>query len=129
MGRDRTFSKHQVTFAAGQTVTGTLPLGVESIMAISSASSGASWTAAVLAFEWTPDDGTTWIPVFDDGGTEISIPSAQMAIAAPGRLYVNAAIIAKLAGLSGKVRLCSGPAGARVAQVAAATITLITKTP
>ena len=122
MARDRTFSPHKVTIPNAGTVSGVIPVGAESIAAIVCP---AAWTAAVLAFEFSADDGATWNQVFDDGGTEVSVASAQIVAS---HVLVNATILTKLQGLSGKVRLASGPAGARVAQGAARDFIVYCKT-
>lgn len=121
-----TFSKQVATIPNGQAVSNSMRLGGESIVAISSI--GAGWTAAVLAFEVSFDDGTTWLPVFDDTATEVAIASAS--IAAVGRAIVPNATgaIRSLGGLN-HVRLASGPAGARVNQGANQTFTIWTRSP
>lgn len=114
MGRDRTFSKHTVRIGNGASASAAIPLGVETIAAIGLP---AAWDAAVLAFEISPDGGTTWLPVIDDGGTEVSVAAATIA-GALGRAIVPNTILSKLNSLAGVVRLQSGPVGGRVNQTA-----------
>lgn len=121
--RARTFSHHTCTIPNGASASNAINVQAEAIAVIFTP---AAWTAAVLAFEISLDNGTTWVPVVDDGGTEVSIASAQMSVAS--RAMVNATILGKLQGLSPLVRLQSGPVGARVAQGAARVIEVITKT-
>lgn len=119
----RSFTKTTATIPNAGSVSAAIGIGAESIAAITTP---AAWTAAVLAFEFSPDDGTTWLPVLDDAGVEVSIASAQIATA--GRVLVNSTILTKLHGLAGKIRLASGPVGARVAQGGDRAFIVYTKT-
>lgn len=73
----------------------------------------ATWTAAALTFQTSPD-GVTWQSAYDEAGTEISV------VVAAGR---NTRIPPNLLPATGWLRVRSGTAGTPVNQVAAATLT------
>lgn len=85
----------------------------------------AAWTAAALTFQASLDDGVTWMDVYDDGGTELSIAAGSIPTAST-RAIVNATILEKLAGLA-MFRLRSGTSAVPVNQGAQRVITLVLK--
>ena len=70
----RSKSAGSVTIASGASLSGAINLGDKVLSAIIMP---ASWTAAALTFQASDDGGTTWKDMYDDGGNEISILSAN----------------------------------------------------
>lgn len=85
----------------------------------------AAWTAAAMTFQALGPDGVTWIDVYDDAGTEVTIPSASIPIAA-ARALVNKTVLEQLAALH-TFRIRSGVTATPVNQLAERTITVLTK--
>lgn len=77
---------------------------------------GASWTAADLSFE-TSTDGVTWVPLYDAYGSLI-----KYTVAASRAVNVPVGDLLRL----NRLRVRSGVPGAYVAQVAAASVALVT---
>lgn len=98
-----------VTIANGASQSGVIPLAGRRIRAIHTP---AAWTTAALTFLAAETPSATYDPVYDDGGTEVSVAQANVVA---DRAIVNATILAKLDGL-GFVKLRSGTAGAAVNQ-------------
>jgi len=107
-----------VTIANGASLSGAIALGDKVLCAILMP---AAWTAAALSFQASDDNGTTFGDMFDDGGVEISIPTAGAV--AGQRISVDPSMFAGVDVL--KVR--SGLTAAAVNQGAARVVTLISR--
>jgi hypothetical protein len=95
---------YQAVIAAGQSLSGPVLMGADTLVAISMPS---SWVNASLTFQASPDGGTTWQELYDGAGNALSgLPS-----------YVWRGINA--------LQVRSGTLAAPVVQTAGATITLI----
>ena len=104
-----------LTIAAGQSLSPQLDLGAYTLVGIHMP---ASWTAAGLSFQVSPDGGATWNEHYNSAGTETVFTAASgQYIALDPTLWRGV--------FSLKVR--SGTLATPVAQAAAATLTLIGK--
>jgi hypothetical protein len=106
------------SFAAGASLSGPVSLGAFSLCGISMP---ATWTAASLTFQVSPDGGTTWQELYDDAGNEVTITAAagQFLMLPNHPSYDWRGI--------NMVQVRSGTVVSPVNQVAAATINLITR--
>lgn len=103
------------TIAPGASLSGSVATGVDTLVGISMP---ATWTAATLTFQVSPDGGTTWQELYDGAGNEISITAAaNQFIQMTSYLWRGMNMF--------KVR--SGTLAVPVAQSAAAVITLIAR--
>jgi hypothetical protein len=103
---------------AGQSLSGQVSLGAFTLVGISMP---ATWTAALLTFQVSPDGGTTWQELYDDSGNEIEITAgAGTFIMLSNRPNYD------WRGIN-MVKVRSGTLGSPVNQVAAATVNLVTR--
>jgi hypothetical protein len=104
------------TIAAGQSLSGAVPLGAFTLVGIWMPP---VWTAAGLTFQVSPDGGTTWLEYYDDGGDPIEITVGESQFVAlvnvPNNVWRGVNLF--------KVR--SGTSGSPVDQVAEAIVNLI----
>lgn len=99
---------HKATIASGASLSNAIqPQGL-ALFAIQMPS---TWTAAAITFQGSYD-GTTYGDVYDDGGTEVTIASAN---AVASRVIVNGSVLEKLAALP-FVKIRSGTTGSPVNQ-------------
>lgn len=126
IARDHT--RHTVTITSGQSVSSEIALRGHVLVAIVT---DAAWDAAKMTFQ-TPvyldplNPGTaTWVDVYDDAGTEVTIAAASIPTGAR-RAIVNKTVLEQLAALT-TFRIRSGDASAAVNQSATRTLTVITK--
>jgi hypothetical protein len=107
---------YQAVIAAGQSLSGPVLMGADTLVAISMPS---SWVNASLTFQASPDGGTTWQELYDGAGNEITVVAAANQFIALSGLpsYVWRGINA--------LQVRSGTLAAPVVQTAGATITLI----
>lgn len=82
-----------------------------------------AWTTAALTFLTCATAGGTFLPVYDDAGTEVSIASANVV---QDRAIVNKTILEQLAGLR-YIKLRSGVAATPVTQGGDRAITVVMK--
>jgi hypothetical protein len=61
------------TIANGASLSGAVAMGPLTLVGISMP---ATWTAAVLTFQVSPDGGTTWQELYDDSGSEVTFQAA-----------------------------------------------------
>lgn len=108
------------TIANGATTSNVVDLGRHAIVAIVMPD---AWTTAALTFLSAAHSGDTFLPVYDDAGTEVAIPST---VALAGRVIVNKAVLEQLAALR-YLRLRSGTAGSPVTQLGDRTLYLLVK--
>jgi len=94
-------------------------IGTKSLVAISLPS---NWSEAGLSFQ-VSFDGESWGELVDTTNTAITVPAVAIAGGKPAQIAVNPAQWQGVAAL--KIR--SGTSGAPVDQVAAVTISLITR--
>jgi hypothetical protein len=97
-------------------IAGGVMMGADTLFGISMP---ASWVAASLTFQVSPDGGTTWQELYDDAGNEVTVTAAASQFIVfqshPGSIWYGVNAI--------KVR--SGTAGAPVVQTGGATVNLI----
>lgn len=103
------------TISAGNSLSAEVALGEKTLVGIVMPG---TWTAASLTFQATPDD-INFYEMYDSAGNEITVPAA-----AGQFIQIDPTMWRGITGL--KVR--SGTATTPVNQVAAATITLVTRT-
>jgi hypothetical protein len=108
------------TIPSGNAVSGAVNLSKYRVAAIVMPS---VWDTAAITFLASPSPGGPFAPVYDDAGTEVSIPSTA---AVAGRVIVDAGVLRKLEALS-YVQLRSGTAGTPVNQTASRVIQLLVK--
>lgn len=101
---------------ASPAVAGGVAMGADTLVGIWMP---AAWTTAALTFQVSPDGGVTWLELFNDGGSAVSIAAAAGQFIS---LVTNTNYTWRGINLL-KVR--SGTAGAPVVQTAGATVTLI----
>jgi hypothetical protein len=114
----RSKSAGSVTIASGASLSGAINLGDKVLSAIIMP---ASWTAAALTFQASDDGGTTWKDMYDDGGNEISILSANAV--AGRRISVDPSAFAGI----DLIKVRSGTSGSATAQGADRVITLVSR--
>lgn len=124
----RDLGRQTITISSGQPFSTEVLLRGHVLVAIVTDS---AWDAAKMTFQ-TPvylsaSDPTaaTWVDVYDDAGTEVTIAAASIPTAAR-RAIVNKAVLEQLATLAA-FRIRSGDTGAPVNQTATRTLTIITK--
>ena len=121
MERAARLSTQQVaTIANGASQSDVLDL---SDYAITSIQMPAAWTAAALTFLACATQIGTYLPVYDDAGTEVTIASAAAVV---DRVIVNKAVLEQLAGLR-FVKIRSGVAATPVNQGAARALVVLLK--
>lgn len=99
--------------ANGASLSGPVPIGAQVITGIVMPS---AWTAAVLTFQVSVDDGVTWSDLYDATGTEVNFATAASRfVAVDPSLWLGVS----------HVRVRSGMAGAAVAQGAARALQLV----
>jgi hypothetical protein len=105
------------SIAAGASLSGEVGLGAFTLVGISMP---AVWTTAALTFQTSIDDAT-WQELYDDAGNEVSITGAagQFLILPKYPSYIWRGV--------NLLKVRSGTSGSPVNQVAAATVTLITR--
>jgi hypothetical protein len=64
---------YSATIAAGQSLSAPTATGVDTLVGISMP---ATWTAAALTFQISPDGGTTWQELYDGAGNEVTVMAA-----------------------------------------------------
>ncbi|MDE1902177.1 MAG: hypothetical protein KGI37_11160 [Alphaproteobacteria bacterium] len=101
------------TIAGGTNLTGTINLGGLRLFGIAVP---ATWTAASLTFQMSPDGGTSWYNLQDQTGTEISAAANPSCC-----LTFDPKIFAPLQ----YIKLRSGPSSSPVNQTAASTLQLV----
>jgi hypothetical protein len=112
-----------VTFAAGTSVSNAALPGDHVVCGFIVP---AAWTAAALSYLVSDDSGVTFNALFDDGGVELTIPSAVMVGAAarnPGRVSTDPSAFASVV----RLQLRSGLSTAAVNQVSAVTLYIVTR--
>lgn len=127
-------NQYGAIIAAGQSLSGSYTLLASGAAAVSPAVSGgvamgadtlvgiwmpATWVAAALTFQVSPDGGTTWVELFNDGGTAVSITAAASQYIS---LVTNSNYTWR--GIN-MLKVRSGTSGSPVAQTGGATVTLI----
>lgn len=71
---EKTQRVRTITIANGASDSDPIDLsGVEDIILVSPA----AWTAAAITFRISPDGGTTYYPVYDEAGNELTVSSAN----------------------------------------------------
>lgn len=116
---ERQVEDFAVTIRAGQSLSDAVKVDGGVIFSIQMPD---TWTTAGLSFEGSAD-GSTFYPVYDDGGFEVVVTSVN---ALAQRTLVNANILEKLAGLRAfKIR--SGAFGAPVNQAADRILRVVAK--
>jgi hypothetical protein len=112
--------QHVLSFGSGGTISNSVYLNGEAIMAVSSPG---TWTAAPLVFDVTADPNTpsdgSWMRLLT-GASELSVPASTRGTAIYYLSVSNAPAVYWLRGFSG-----SGAAG--TAQAADRTLTLLTR--
>lgn len=104
---------YPATFAPGASLSGPTATGVDTLVGISMP---ATWTAAALTFQISPDGGTTWQELYDGAGNEVTV------MAAAGQFIQMTSYLWRGMNL---FQIRSGTAAAPVTQSAGAIITLI----
>ena len=100
----------------GTILTGGVMMGADTLVGIWMPP---TWVSAALTFQVSPDGGTTWLELFNDSGTAISITAAASQFIS---LVTNSNCTWR--GINAlKVR--SGTSGSPVVQTGGATVTLI----
>jgi len=108
-----TFSSSQVS---GGPITGGVAMGADTLVGIWMP---ATWVAASLTFQVSPDGGVTWLELYNDGGTEITISAAASQFIS---LVTNSNYTWR--GIT-MLKVRSGTASVPVVQTGGATVTLI----
>lgn len=106
---------YPATIAAGQSLSGPTPTGVDTLVGISMP---ATWTAASITLQVSPDGGTTWQELYDGAGNEVTITAA-----AGQFIQLNSYMWRGM----NMFQVRSGTLAAPVAQVAAAIVNLIAR--
>jgi len=106
------------TIAAGAALSGPCALGALTLVGISMP---ATWTAAPLTFQVSPDGGTTWQELYDGAGNEITVTAAA------GQFIILLADPSYLWRGVNMVQVRSGTAAAPVNQPAGAMVNLVTR--
>lgn len=102
--------------APAGSLSGPVPLGALTLCAISMP---ATWTAASITFQVSPDGGTTWQELYDGAGNEVTITAAA------GQFIVPLSVPNyDLRGVN-MVQVRSGTAAAPVVQTPGCTINLV----
>lgn len=114
----RSKSVGTVTITNGNSLSGAINLGSKVLSAIIVS---ASWTAAGLTFQASDDGGTTWSDMYDDGGTEITIASAN--VVAGRRISVDPSAFAGI----DAIKIRSGTTGSPVTQLADRILTVVSR--
>lgn len=120
VGMTRQTEVLSVTIPSGQAQSNAIDLIGNVLVALAMP---AAWTAAALSFLGAPTFDGTYLPVYDDAGTEVIV--AQASVVA-GRVIVNSTVLEKLASLR-FIKLRSGGVGAEVTQGADRVLTLLVK--
>lgn len=107
------------TIANGGSLSAAVDLGPERLVGLITP---AAWTAAAITFD-VSSDGSTYAPLYDSAGVEVSIPSASIAINAARAFTLDAATFAAWQ----YVKVRSGVNGAAVAQGAERFVTLVSR--
>jgi hypothetical protein len=108
------FNDAAAVIANGASLSGAVALGAGAPVAIATP---AAWTAANLTFQGSVD-GTTFLNLYDDAGTEVTVTAAvDRYIALSASLFAGCRFL--------KIR--SGTAGTPVNQGAARTLTVVTR--
>jgi hypothetical protein len=96
--------------------TGGVAMGADTLVGIWMP---ATWVTAALTFQVSPDGGTTWLELFNDSGTAISITAAASQ-------YISLVINSNYTwrGIN-MLKVRSGTSGAPVVQTGGATVTLL----
>jgi hypothetical protein len=111
------YTSVQSGVAAGGPINGGVMMGADTLVGIQMP---ATWVAAGITFQVSPDGGATWCELYDDAGNEVTIttPVASSFIVLdnhPSSMWrgINA------------IKVRSGTAGAPVVQTGGATVNLI----
>lgn len=104
---------YTVTIASGASLSPGVAMGVDTLVGLWMP---ATWTAAGLSFQVSPDGGTTWVNLSDPSGSEFTL-SAAASIFIQTNQYNWRGI--------NMIKVRSGTAGSPVAQGADALITLL----
>ena len=107
---------YPATIAASGSLSGSVSMGADTIVGIWMP---ATWVSAPLTFQVSPDGGTTWLELFNDGGTAVSISAAASQFIA---LVTNSNYT--LRGFN-MVKVRSGTSGTPVTQTGGAIVNLI----
>lgn len=107
-----------VTITSGTSLSGPINLGDKVLSAIIVS---AAWTAAALTFQASDDGGTTWKDMYDDGGNEITILSAN--VVAGRRISVDPSAFAGI----DQIKVRSGTGGSPTNQGADRVLTLVSR--
>jgi hypothetical protein len=101
---------------AASVATGGVAMGADTLVGIWMP---ATWVTAALTFQVSPDGGTTWLELFNDSGTAISITAAASQ-------YISLVINSNYTwrGIN-MLKVRSGTSGAPVVQTGGATVTLL----
>ena len=102
--------------AVSPAVAGGVAMGADTLVGIWMP---ATWVTAALTFQVSPDGGTTWLELFNDGGTAISITAAASQYIS---LVTNSNYTWR--GIN-MLKVRSGTSGSPVVQTGGATVTLI----
>jgi hypothetical protein len=102
--------------AASPAITGGVALGADTLVGIWMP---ATWVTAALTFQVSPDGGTTWVELFNDSGSAISITAAASQFIS---LVTNSNYTWR--GIN-MLKVRSGTSGSPVVQTGGATVTLI----
>jgi hypothetical protein len=104
--------------AGGTSLSGPVALGALTLVGLSMP---ATWTAAALTFQVSPDGGATWQALFDGAGNEVAVQAAA------GQFVVPLAMPSYLWRGINMIRVRSGTAAAPVNQAAAAVVNVISR--
>jgi hypothetical protein len=122
MDRSGRLATHLVVSIASGTALAAAPIDL-SDYAIAGIIMPSAWDTAAITFQASATKDGTYSNLYDDGGTEVAITSAN---AVAGRAIVNKTILEQLAGLRW-VKFRSGTAGSPVNQSATRSITVLLK--
>jgi len=114
----RNKSVASITIASGASLSGAVNLGDKVLCAIILS---AAWTAAALSFQASEDNGVTWKDMFDDGGQEVTIPTAGAV--AGQRISIDPAMF----GGVDMIKVRSGLTAAAVNQAADRILTVVSR--
>jgi len=104
-----------VTIASGQSLSAAIPIGEDIPVGIVMP---ATWTAAALTFQVSVDGGTTWVEMYDNTGTAVSLTvdiNRYVQLAASSWFGIN------------HIKIRSGTSGSPVTQGADRILTLVSK--
>jgi hypothetical protein len=109
-------NNYSAVIAASGSLSAAVPMGADTLVGIWMPG---TWVSASLTFQVSPDGGTTWVELYNDSGSAVTITGAANQFIA---LVTNANYAWR--GIN-MLKVRSGTSGSPVVQTGGATVTLI----